>query len=203
MITLMVTWIPEPAMRPETILKITDIWVNCNADVQARLIQKYLAQFDNGSAIEWAHYLADEFCESRMARPADLMRDWCGDHNLRLFEYWCSQSSHFMDLLFIPLYRRSRPDIMVLISSQPCGIPICLPPRPCFTRLAQITHKIKCRVNTGGPTGNFLSSWFHDYSIFSNQSILERLQGNDEHESVNPTVCRNYLFCAFSTASVG
>ena len=62
-------------MRPETILKITDIWVNCNADVQARLIQKYLAQFDNGSAIEWAHYLADEFCESRMAHPADLMRD--------------------------------------------------------------------------------------------------------------------------------
>lgn len=62
-------------MRPETILKITDLWVNCDADVQASLIKKYLALHDSGSALEWAHYLVDEFCESRIARPTDLIRD--------------------------------------------------------------------------------------------------------------------------------
>ena len=62
-------------MRPETILKISDLWVNCTADVQMTLISKYLAQLDNGIAAEWADYLANEFCESRMTRPAELISD--------------------------------------------------------------------------------------------------------------------------------
>ena len=62
-------------MRPETILKITDIWVNCTADVQLSLIRKYLAQLESGIAAEWADYLADEFCESRLIRPAELFLD--------------------------------------------------------------------------------------------------------------------------------
>ncbi len=39
------------------------------------LISKYLAQLDSGIAAEWAAYLANEFCESRMTRPADLISD--------------------------------------------------------------------------------------------------------------------------------
>ena len=62
-------------MSPETILKITDIWVNCSADVQLSLIRKYLAQLECGVAAEWADYLAAEFCESRMIRPAELFLD--------------------------------------------------------------------------------------------------------------------------------
>ena len=62
-------------MGPETILKITDIWVNCTTDVQMTLIRKYFVQLDSGTAAEWAEYLADEFGESRISRPAVSIPD--------------------------------------------------------------------------------------------------------------------------------
>ena len=47
-------------MRPDTILKVTDIWLNCNTDTQMALIKKFLDRLDNGISEEWVDYLIDE-----------------------------------------------------------------------------------------------------------------------------------------------
>lgn len=48
-------------MRPDTILKVTDIWLNYGVDIQMALIKKFLDRLNNGISEEWAEFLINEF----------------------------------------------------------------------------------------------------------------------------------------------
>ncbi len=55
-------------MQPDTIQKLSDLWVNCSVEMQSTLIKKYLDQLNSGNAGDWAEYLVDEFCTSKLTR---------------------------------------------------------------------------------------------------------------------------------------
>jgi hypothetical protein len=59
-------------ISPDTIQKLSDLWENCPADLQASLIKKYLDQLKSGRSEDWAVYLANEFCASQVVRLKDL-----------------------------------------------------------------------------------------------------------------------------------
>ena len=61
-------------IHPDTIEKLSDLWVNCPVDLQSSLIKKYLEQLNSGHAVDWAEYLADEFCASQLIRLRELLQ---------------------------------------------------------------------------------------------------------------------------------
>ncbi|MEJ2134244.1 MAG: hypothetical protein P8X86_03230 [Desulfofustis sp.] len=61
-------------IHPDTIQKLSDLWVTCTVDVQSTLIKKYLDQLSSGSAGDWAEYLADEFCASKLTHESLLFK---------------------------------------------------------------------------------------------------------------------------------
>lgn len=47
-------------MRPETIMKVIDIWLYSNIDKQTTLIQNFLEQLNSGDGLDWLEFLVDE-----------------------------------------------------------------------------------------------------------------------------------------------
>lgn len=62
-------------IRPETILVITDMWLNCGVHRQMVLIRKFLDQLDNGIVEEWEEYLLGEILDSKMVSPVKEIQD--------------------------------------------------------------------------------------------------------------------------------
>lgn len=56
-------------IRPETILVITDMWINCDVHRQTVLIRKFLDRLNSGIVEEWEEYLISEFLDFKMVSP--------------------------------------------------------------------------------------------------------------------------------------
>ena len=60
-------------MRPETIMKVIDIWLYSNIDKQTTLIQNFLEQLNSGDGLDWLEFLVDELDIPRESQPEYFM----------------------------------------------------------------------------------------------------------------------------------